>query len=69
MRQVFVVLRVASPDRAWFWSRFASAAEAVVNSWGPRWARRRLVGRSIGVWVLTAAWMTIPLLVFTAGSR
>ena len=69
MRQLFAVLRVASPDRAWFWSRFAAAGEAVVESWGPRWARRAIHGRAVGVWVLTLAWLASPVLVLAAGSR
>ena len=66
MRHFLALLRGASPDRAWFWSRFAAAAEEVVTSWGPPWARARVAGRPLGVWILTGAWLAIPVVVLLA---
>lgn len=69
MRQLLAALRGASPDRAWFWSRFVDAAQAVVTAWGPRWARRQVAGRPTGVWILVVVWFAIPVLVLMAGTR
>ena len=50
------------PSTAWFGERFLEAATVVVDRWGPRWARKRLVTTApIGAWILVVAWLGVPL--------
>lgn len=48
------------PGTTWFVARFVIAATAVVNTWGPRWTRRRVLGKPLGVWLLGLVWMALP---------
>jgi hypothetical protein len=51
---------VAGPT--WFLSRFVDASSIAVRRWGPGWARSpQLLGREVGVWILTATWLAVPL--------
>lgn len=46
----------------WFVGRFLDASSVVVKVWGPTWASQRsLFGRELGVWMLAAFWLTVPL--------
>jgi len=50
------------PDGRWFATRFLDASAVVVRRWGPAWSsRHRVLGREIGVWVLTAVWLAGPI--------
>jgi hypothetical protein len=57
------VMDRAMPERGWFWRAFTETAEAVVARWAPPWARARVLGRPIGVWVLQLAWVALPVAV------
>lgn len=63
---LFASLGRAAPDRAWFWARFTEASETIIMTWGPRWAKRRAAGRPLGVWLLGAVWLAIPVVVILA---
>jgi hypothetical protein len=45
---------------------FLGAADSVVQRWGPTWARRMLLGRSVGAWLLLLVWATVPFVVVAA---
>jgi hypothetical protein len=50
------------PSGVWFGARFVGAATVVVDQWGPRWARKRLVGDvAIGAWLLLLLWLGVPI--------
>jgi hypothetical protein len=61
------IWRTALPGRPaagapWFLSRFLDASSIAVRRWGPRWAaKRRLLGREIGTWILVVIWLGVPL--------
>lgn len=44
------------------WRQFMDSATSAVHSFGPSWARRKVRGRAVGVWVLVLAWVVPPLL-------
>ncbi len=53
---------IEHPSGMWFVRSFISAASAVVDRWGPRWARRHLgTGGPIGAWLLLVLWLGVPL--------
>ena len=43
------------------WHQFMASATAAVHSFGPSWARQKVRGRPVGVWVLALAWIIPPL--------
>lgn len=46
----------------WFVGRFLDASSVVVRRWGPAWvSQRSLLGRELGVWILAALWLTVPV--------
>ena len=50
------------PVGRWFATRFLDASAVVVRRWGPAWSsRHRLLGRELGVWILTAVWLAGPM--------
>lgn len=63
MRALWRVMEGSIPERQWFVTRFMVAAETVVDRWAPLWARARVLGRPVGVWLLVAAWSLVPLIV------
>src|SRR4051812_25580023 len=48
---------------SWFWCEFRGAARAIVDRWGPKWTRWRVVGEPLGVWLLLLAWLAPGALV------
>ena len=44
------------------WRQFMDSATGAIQSFGPSWARRKVRGRAMGVWVLVLAWIIPPLL-------
>jgi hypothetical protein len=66
MKRLFEVLQRAAPDSGWFWSTFLSASEGVIRRWGPTWTSWRVAGHPIGVWILAALWLAVPVAVTAA---
>jgi len=51
------------PSVQWFGGRFLQAATVVVDRWGPRWTRKRIVSQTpVGAWLLLALWLGLPML-------
>ena len=50
------------PVSRWFVTQFLDASAVVVRRWGPAWSsRHQLLGRELGVWILTAVWLAGPM--------
>lgn len=52
----------ARPSGRWFGLRFMQSASVVVDRWGPRWARRRILAIPAGAWLLACLWVGLPIL-------
>ncbi len=52
---------VQMPSGRWFGLRFMLAASAVVDRWGPRWSKRRMLSMPVGAWVLACLWLAAPI--------
>jgi hypothetical protein len=43
--------------------QFLNSAASVVMSYGPSWARRSILGRALGVWLLVILWILPPSII------
>jgi hypothetical protein len=41
-------------------TQFLNAAASVVKTYGPPWARRSILGRALGIWLLVLLWIVPP---------
>lgn len=57
---------IIGPGPSGLRNQFLTSADAVVNRFGPIWARRRVRARSLGAWLLALLWILPPLAVFLA---
>jgi len=47
---------------------FLNSAASVVMAYGPPWARRSILGRALGVWLLVVLWILPPSIIVASAA-